>query len=136
MNLQLAESSAASTIGEAVNDFDSTYLYNNELFLEQGRGGRAQWTKLNRDNLREEDWDQTTVYYKVHDDDGGWFGVPTGHTDHTHAKYGLSYGAFLELTHTRDETYGDEVADELIELFQGASVIDSKMAQVLTFNSY
>ena len=117
MNLQILEGRVTSQTTPDSANFDTTYMYNSEMFLESGKGGRAQWTKLTRDNLREEDWDTTTVYYKVHDDDGAWFGVPAGHSDHTHAKYGLSYGAFLELTSTREETYGDEVAEQMIELF-------------------
>ena len=113
-------------------DFDSVYRYNSEMFLDQSKGGHAKWSKMTRDNLREDEWSSSLVYYKVTDEDGDVFGVPTGHTDHTHIKYGLTYGAFLELTSSDAEPY----SSELIGLIQtgGIETTTDEWVQVVDSN--
>ena len=107
---------ADEIIGMNAPDFDSAYRYNSEMFLDKGKHGQAQWSKLTKDNLREEDWDKVVVYYHVEDDEGGVFNVPTEHSDHTHAKYGLSYGAFLELTSSNSEPFSEQDTEKLIQM--------------------
>ena len=75
------------------SDLDNVYKYNVEMVLEMDEAGAAKWNKLTKDHLNQDEWNSAKVYFKVKDEDG-WFPVPASHTDHTHAKYGLSYGAF------------------------------------------